>query len=174
MSNYPIYETERLLLKAASAEDADLVLELYNSPKWLQHIGDRNVRTLADAEAYIAKKMTPQLERLGYGNFTVIRKSDGAKMGLCGLYDREGLEGVDIGFAFLPQYEKQGYAYESALKIKHLGFERFGVSKILGITTKENVDSQRLLEKLGLRHIDMVRLPDDEEELMLYEVSKTI
>lgn len=45
---------------------------------------------------------------------TVIRKLDNVKIGTCGLYDREGIDGVDIGFAFLPEYEKKGFAFENA------------------------------------------------------------
>lgn len=104
-----ILETERLRLRSTSEEDADFVYRLLNSPQWLKYIGDRKVYSIEDARGYIQKKMLPQLERLGHSNFTVIRKSDGARMGSCGLYDREGLEGVDIGFAFLPEYEGQGY-----------------------------------------------------------------
>jgi len=113
--------------------------------------------------------MLPQLERLGYGNYTVIRKSDRAKIGTCGLYDRKGLEGVDIGFAFLPAYEGQGYGYESANKIKEAGLSVFGIKKLSAITAKENIASQKLLEKLGFYFSEFVTLPDDdEEELLLY------
>ena len=90
-------------------------------------------------------------------------------MGTCGLYDREGLEGIDIGFAFLPPYEKMGYGFESAQKLKEVAASKFGVTKISGITAKENIPSQKLLEKLGLQFIKLIKLPDDEEELMYYE-----
>ena len=168
MRKYPYLETDRLLLKPTHIDDAAYILELYNSPKWIANIGDRNVHTLEDAVAYIQKKMLPQLERLGYGNFTVIRKSDGVKMGSCGLYDRDGLEGVDIGFAFLPAYEGQGYGYESARKVMDVGIHEFGVKKISAITIKTNLASQRLIEKLGLEYIKIINLPDDPEDLMLY------
>jgi len=168
MSKIQKFETERLILRPTSLDDAAFILELLNTPKWLQFIGDRKVYNLEDAAKYISQKILPQQEKLGFSNYTVIRKSDQAKMGSCGLYDREGLEGVDIGFAFLPAYEKMGYGYESALKIKEVGFDIFKIKKIKAITTKENIASQKLLEKLGLEFSKMINLPDDEEELMLY------
>lgn len=168
---YKLFETERLILKPTSLEDAEFIFELVNTPNWLQFIGDRKVRSVEDAKEYIKNKTFPQLERLGYGNYTVIRKSDNAKVGTCGLYDREGLEGVDIGFAFLPQYEKMGYAFEAATRIKQAGLQEFGLKQIKAITIKENISSQRLLEKLGLKYITMIRIPDDPEELMLYELT---
>ena len=170
MSTYQSFETERLLLKPMSKEDAPFLLELLNSPKWIKYVGDRNVHSIEEAASYIKIKMTPQLKRLGFSNYTVIRKTDHAKLGSCGLYDREGLEGVDIGFAFLPQYEKMGYAFESANKIKELAFSQFNLKQISAITTKENKDSQKLLEKLGLKYMKIINIPDDDEDLLLYEL----
>ncbi len=169
---YQSFETERLLLRPTNEKDADFLVELLNSPKWLQFIGDRKVRNSEDALKYIAEKITPQLERLGFSNYTVIRKSDRQKIGTCGLYDREGIEGVDIGFAFLPRYEKQGYAYESAIKVKEAGFRHFGVQKMSAITVRENHASQALLKKLGFEYIKLIKIPNDEELLMLFELEK--
>ena len=95
------FETERLILKPSSEEDAAFVLELLNTPKWLKFIGDRNVRTVEQAKAYIRSRMISGQTRQAYVSFTIIRKADQAKIGTCGLYDREGVEGIDIGFSFL-------------------------------------------------------------------------
>jgi [ribosomal protein S5]-alanine N-acetyltransferase len=164
------FETTRLFLKPALTEDADFILELFNTPKWLSFIGDRNVKSRADAEQYIQTKMLPQIEKLGFGNYIVIRKEDHEKIGTCGLYDREGLDGIDIGFAFLPQYEGKGYAYEAALRVKSAAFYTFDLKKINAIATKDNIPSQRLLEKLGLKFVKIIALND--EELMFYELEK--
>ena len=145
MSAYKSFETERLLLKPMSKEDASFLLELQNFPKWIKYIADRNVYTIKEAETYIKHKMTPQLKKLGFSSYTVIRKTDNAKVGSCGLYDREALEGIDLGFAFLPLYEKMGYAFESANKLKDLAFNQFNLKHISAITTSENKDSQKLL-----------------------------
>lgn len=164
------FETERLILRPTDLRDAPFILELLNTPKWLQYIGDRNVKTLGDAKDYINKKIIPDFERLGYCNYTVIRKEDDVKIGSCGLYDRPGLEGVDIGFAFLPAYEKMGYAYESASRVLEAGVGQYKLKKINAITTKENYLSQKLLEKLGLTFSKIIRVPNDPVDLMLYEL----
>ncbi|EJF10817.1 GNAT family N-acetyltransferase [Pontibacter sp. BAB1700] len=170
MTRYRSFETERLLLIPTSEDDAAFMLKLLNSPTWIRYIGDRNVHSVEEAAAYIRSKVTEQLERLGYANYTVIRKTDQEKLGVCGLYDREGLEGIDIGFAFLPEHEKKGYALEAALEIKRAGIEEFGITQMKAITVKDNVASQRLLEKLGLKFSKLVELPNDPEELLLYEL----
>jgi len=172
MNTYPTYETPRLLLKPTDESDASFILELMNTPKWHQYIGDRNVKTLEQATSYIQERMKPQFERLGYANYTLVRKEDQAKLGTCGLYDREGLEGIDIGFALLPEYERMGYALEAAQKLKILAFQEFEISAIRAITLPVNLPSQRLLEKLGLQHIDTITIPPSTEELLLYELKK--
>ncbi len=172
ISKDPTYETERLIIRPTTVEDAPFIREVMNTEGWLKNIGDRKVYTNEAAANYIKEKIRPQQERLGYSNNTVIRKSDGAKMGSCGLYDREGLEGVDIGFAFLPEYGGKGYAFEAANKIKELAFGSFGLSIISGITIEANMPSRKLLEKLGLKFIKYMHLPNDEEELMFYQIRK--
>jgi len=172
MTEYIIYETERLLLRPTSIEDAEFILELFNTPDWLKYIGDRNVLSVESAREYIKCKMLPQMERLGFGNYTVIRKSDHVSMGICGLYDREGMEGLDIGFAFLPEYRGNGYAFEAANKLKQIVLHDFGITDIVAITTKDNVASQKLLEKLGLTLTGTTKIPNDDEELFLYKISK--
>ena len=168
MKIYNTFETERLFLKATSKEDAPFILELINSPKWIQNIGDRNVNSIEEAEVYVKERMTPQLERLGYSNYTVIRKLDGAKMGTCGLYARDGLDGIDIGFAFLPEYEKQGYAHEASARLMDFAVQEMMMPMIQGVTLEENIASRKLLEKLGFKLKGTTRIPNDDEELLLY------
>ncbi len=164
------YETERLIIRPTDISDASFVLKLMNTPKWIANIGDRNVKSIVQAEKYIETKMLPQLKRLGYSNNTIILKSNQTKIGSCGLYDREGLDGVDIGFALLEEYEGQGYAFESATKIMELAKNEFNISLVSAITTKNNIPSQKLIERLGLKFIEFVNLPNDPEELMLYRI----
>lgn len=164
------FETERLVLRPTSIEDAQFIFELMNSPKWLAYIGDRGVNSKEDAEEYIKARMLPQFERLGYGNYTVTRKEDDHQLGTCGLYDREGLEGVDIGFAFLPGFENQGYGYESASLLRDAAFSKFGLKKLNAITVMENFASQKLLEKLGLEFVELIKLEGDDEKLMFYQM----
>jgi RimJ/RimL family protein N-acetyltransferase len=158
------------MLKPTSEEDAEFIFELLNTSKWIKYIGDRNIKTVENARDYIKTKMLPQLKRLGYSNYTLIRKADNCKIGTCGLYDRDGLEGIDIGFAFLPEFERKGYAFESANKLKDVAFNEFGLIGISAITVKDNISSQKLLEKLGMKLNGTTKVPNDNEELLLYKI----
>jgi len=169
---YKTFETERLFIRPTSEEDAEFILELLNAPKWIKYIGDRKVKTVENARAYIRLKMTPQLVKLGYSNYTVITKETDQKVGTCGLYDREGLEGIDIGFAFLPKHEKKGFAFEASNRIKQAALDDFKIENISAITTKDNIASQKLLEKLGLELAGTKILPNSSEELLVYKLEK--
>lgn len=170
MGRYASFETERLILKPTDLADAEFVFEQTNTAKWLANIGDRNIHSIEDAENYIKAQHISQFDRLGYGNYTIIRKHDQQRVGSCGLYDREGLKGIDIGFALLPAYERKGYAYEASLRLKEVAIEEFGLRSIGAITTKANLASQSLLTKLGLEFVEFRKIPGDDEELMYYQL----
>ena len=141
-----------------------------NTPKWLAFIGDRKINNLQAAQDYIQSKIIPQFIALGYGNYTVIRKSDNTPIGSSGLYNREGIEGIDIGFAFLPEFEGKGYAYEASHKIKELAINNFNIKKLNAITHPNNIASQNLLLKLGLTFQEKFKLPNTNEIVYRYEL----
>ncbi|MEP6260178.1 MAG: GNAT family N-acetyltransferase [Gillisia sp.] len=169
MEDFTTFQTKRLFIRPTEEGDDAFIFKLLNSPKWLKYIGDRKVGSQEEAREYIRVKMLPQLEKLGFSNYTVIKKEGNIKLGTCGLYDRPGIEGIDIGFAFLPEHEKKGYAFEACTELMRAAEEDFKLSKINAITAKDNLSSQKLLEKLGLVYTKNIRLPGEEEEVLFYE-----
>ena len=165
-----ILKTERLLLRRMTLDDDDFVLELLNSPKWIQYIGSRDVDTLEKARAYVESKVLPDYEALGFGFYIIERLDDHVRIGNCGLTMRDGMEHADIGYSLLQQYEGQGYAYESAMAVLKYGFEIHKLNHIEAIVTKDNQRSLHLIRKLGMRFKKLIELPNDDEELMLFGI----
>jgi len=163
-----VLETKRLILRRFELEDAAFILELVNDPAWLEHIGDRNVRTLEDARAYLRNGAIDMYERVGFGMYVVTLKESGESIGTCGLIKRETLDDVDIGFAFLPQFRGQGFALESAAATLEHGKTAFGLRRIVAIVSPGNRRSIRILERIGLKFERAITLPGDEEEISLY------
>ncbi len=163
-----VLETERLRLRWLRADDAAFMFELVTDPSWIEFIGDRGMKTHEEARAYIVEKYVADYERHGFGLYAVELKESGIPVGICGLIKREGLEDVDVGFAFLPRYTGLGYAGESAAAVLAHGREALGIGRVVAITTPNNVRSIRVLEKVGLRFEGLIRLPGDDEELALY------
>lgn len=162
-----ITETNRLSLRWVEESDAEFILTLLNEPGWLQYIGDKEVYTLEDANRYILNGPRAMYEQNGFGLFLAERKLDHTPIGLCGLIKRDGLEDVDIGFAFLSAYQSQGYAYEAACATVEFAKES-GIKRLVAITSKDNEPSSKLLEKLGMTFDGYVTLPNDTEELKKY------
>ena len=165
-----VLETERLILRRLSADDAAPILRLLNEPSFLQFIGDRSVRTLDGAREYIASGPVASYERFGYGMYMTEVKSDGTPIGLCGLVNRDSLDDVDVGFAFFPEFWKQGYGYESAVAVMDHAKTTLGLTRLVAITAPDNRASVRLLEKLGLSFERMIRLPEDTAESRLFAI----
>ncbi len=163
-----VLETERLILRRFTVEDAPFLLALLNDPAWIEFIGDRGVRTVDDARANILNVHLATYERLGFGFYLTARKSDGGPIGICGLIKREGLDDVDIGFALLSDFRAGGYAFEAARAVMAYGKNELKLTRIVGITSHNNVSSIKLLEKLGLKYERMVALPKIEGEVMLF------
>ncbi len=164
-----ILETERLLLREQNEGDTTFILALMNSPGWLKYIGDRGIKTEEDARKYILDKSVPSYKKHGFGFYLTELKEGSVPIGICGLVKRDGLEHVDIGFAFLPEYEGRGYGVESASAVMIYAKTVLGIDTIAAITTKDNGPSINLVKKIGLHFKELIKLPGNEEELMLFE-----
>lgn len=144
-----VCQTARLVLRPLTTDDAAFILALLNDPDWLRFIGDRKIRSHEDAARYIADGPQAMRARHGFALDAVVRKADGATMGLCGLIKRDSLDDVDLGFAFLPAYRGEGYAREAAQATLEHGEREFALRRVAAITSPDNVRSIRLLESLG-------------------------
>lgn len=161
-------ETQRLVLRRLTAEDAPFVLRLLNDPDWLRFIGDKSVHSLDDARDYLRKGPIAMYARNGFGLLLTALKDGGVPIGMCGLIRREGLADVDIGFAFLPAFRGRGYALESAKAVMSHGRSVLGLDRIVAIASLDNESSARLLDRLGFRRERRIRLREDADELQLF------
>jgi RimJ/RimL family protein N-acetyltransferase len=163
-----ILETPRLLLNEFTEDDASFIVELLNSPDWLQYIGDRNVRTTEDARRFINEKYIDSYKKNGFGLYAVVLKENNITIGMCGLIKRDSLEDIDIGFAFLPEYISKGYGFESAVEVLKYGKEILNLKRIVAITIKSNNKSVNLLKKIGMKFEKSFFMEGDSEELLLF------
>lgn len=161
-----VRETERLNLRWLDIKDAPFILELVNDPAWIQFIGDKGVRNLEDAKNYILNGPVDMYKKIGFGLYLVERKEDLTPLGMCGLIKRDSLEDVDIGFAFLEKFRSKGYGYESAAAVMEYGVQKLGMKRIVAITSIDNINSGKLLEKVGLRFEKIIS--GSEEDLKLF------
>ena len=163
-----ILETERLRLRKFNYSDASFIVELTNSLGWLAYIGDRNIRTKEDAINYIMNGPLKSYATHGFGLSAVELKTSGELIGMCGLLKRDYLNHPDIGFAFLPDYMGQGYAFEIVSATMNYATEMLAIPTILATVLPANEKSIRLLQKIGLTFSKTFVSPTDGVELLLY------
>ena len=164
----PILETNRLVLREFTVADAEFILKLLNEPSYLKFIGDKGVRTVADAQTYLTNGPITSYQKNGFGVYLTALKENDTPVGMCGLIKRDGLLDVDIGYAFLPAYWGKGYASEAAEATMVYGKMKLGLERIVGITAVTNQGSINVLQKIGLKFERMIILPGEDEEIMLF------
>ena len=162
-----VCETERLMLRHFSLDDAPFVMELVTDPSFIQNIRDTGVKDLDDACGYIEERLLASYAKHGFGLYLVALK-DGTPVGMCGLVKRDGLDDADIGYALLPRYWSQGYAQEAARAVMLFAREELKLRRVVGITDPDNQPSARLLQKLGLKFDKIVTLPNIDGVSSLY------
>jgi ribosomal-protein-alanine N-acetyltransferase len=161
-------ETERLVITHLSSDDASFMLELLNQESFIRNIGDRGVRSVDDARAYIENGPMASYARHGFGLNRVALRDAGPVIGICGLLKRDHLDHPDIGFALLPGFWSQGYAREAADAVMAHGRGQLGLRRILATTALDNVDSIRLLEKMGFQFESLIQSPGYDDASRLF------
>ncbi|MDQ6761423.1 MAG: GNAT family N-acetyltransferase [Bacteroidota bacterium] len=164
--NFPAQlATQRLLIKPLNINDDEFILELLNTAGWIKFIGNRNITSLAEAKAYIQKILDN--ENIFY--WAVQLKGHDENIGIVTFIKRDYLEHHDIGFAFLPRYFNQGYAYEATMVVLYEIISDINLSHILATTVPENITSIKLLQKMGLGFEKEIEV--DKERLHVYGTS---
>lgn len=149
MTSYRIGpETERLVLRAMTVEDADAFFALNSHPEVMRYTGEPPIGSVEESRRAIAEY--PDFDTVGFGRWAAVLKESGAMIGFCGLKHLADLDEVDIGFRFLPEYWGQGLATEAALATLGFGFGTIGLERIIGLVMPENGASVRVLEKIGM------------------------
>jgi RimJ/RimL family protein N-acetyltransferase len=164
-----ICETERLIVRKFTLDDAPFIMTLLNSPNWIEFLGDRNIHTVADAALYLSNGPLASYTQREFGLYLVALKDTNVPIGMSGLIKRDGLEHVDVGFALLPEYTGQGYAYEATKAVLDYGYNTLRLPHIVAIARADNKNSVALLEKLGMKFSDNIMLLGIEHPLCLFK-----
>lgn len=167
MKPIKILETGRLLLRVFDPNaDADFVLKLVNNPTFIQFIGDKNIRDIDGAKRYIQDQVEKYLSN-GFGMWCVELLDSSTPIGMCGLIKRTYLDHPDIGFAFLPEYQSQGYGFEAAGATLSYARHTMNIPLLQAIISPENTASINLIHKLGFS-FENTMLNDRNEKVLLF------
>jgi ribosomal-protein-alanine N-acetyltransferase len=145
-----ILETERLVLREMTEDDADNLFELGQNPKVTRYIpGEPPVLMRDDALRVLRERVFPQYAR-GFGRWACIVKASGEFIGWCGVKHMPEDGEYDIGYRFLEAHWGNGYATEAARGALAFARRHLAGERVVGKAMPENVASVRVLEKIGL------------------------
>ncbi len=145
-------ETERLILRPFTLDDAEAWLHLISDPDVIRYTGDTPAGSIDEARELLRTRPLRDYAMHGYGRLAVIEKASARLVGFSGLKYVPNLQDVDIGYRFLPDCWGKGYATESARPLMEHGWRELGLKRIVATIHPDNPASGRVLEKLGLRH----------------------
>ena len=165
-----ILETPRLYICELTHDDAPFIYELLNSPGWLEFIGNRGIKNIDDAINYIENGPVKSYAENNFGLYAVKLKQENVTIGINGLIKRASLQDIDIGFAFLPEYEGKGFAMESSKAILDDAKTNKNLKRIVAITEQGNSKSICLLTKSGFVFEKLIQLEKETKELMLFAI----
>lgn len=165
-----ITETERLRLRVIRFNDAAFYLQLVNQDSWIQNINDKGLRSVEQAEQAIRDGALALQAKQGFSFYVVELRESQTALGLCGLIKRDGLDDVDLGYAFLDEHAGQGYAVEAASAVVNFAQQQLQLPRLAAITSPDNQRSQRLLAKLGFVLQRQITMPDETRPTLLYQL----
>ena len=147
----PTFETDRILMRPLTIDDAEGLNNVNRTPDVMKYIGpveDSVERT----RQYLLKGPLADYEKHGFGRHACIDKNTGQLIGFCGLKYVADFDDVDIGYRFLPEYWGKGLATETSELLMDYGKQQLGLKRIVGTALPGNKGSIRVLEKLGLTY----------------------
>lgn len=166
-----IIETERLIMRPFTLEDAQAAYEMSLDPEVMKFLGGVHTGTVEDIRDSIKENTLGDYDKYGFGRFAVIHKETNEYMGFTGLKYVIELDEVDIGYRLNHKFWRQGYGYESTLPCVDFAFNELELDRIISLAKDENIASTALMKKLGLTYEKEVHIYD--EDAVYYALNKS-
>lgn len=147
-----VLETERLILRTFTLDDAPLIYELNLDPDVTRYTFDP-VKDIEQAREILGKTILPQYALYNHGRWAVHLKQGLEFIGWCGLKARPERNEIDLGYRFQKKSWGKGYATEAAFACLEYGFEKLNLQRIVGRAIPRNEGSLKVLEKCGMSYL---------------------
>jgi RimJ/RimL family protein N-acetyltransferase len=157
-------------MRRLTLQDTAFMLDVWNDPAFIRHVGDRGMRTTEQAETALRDGVLRLYDDYGYGPFCMVLRDSAMPVGICGLFRRDNLEHPDVGFAVLPEFRGEGLAGEAAVAVIEHARDALGLHVLMAIVAPDNDASVNLIEKLGFSFERGITMPGDDEQIRLYRM----
>ena len=147
LAKYPIIETERLVLRPVTLDDAEAMFEYASNQENTRYTFPTN-QSLEEtknniAQFYLANPL---------GRWGIELKSTGEFIGTIDLHKMDTvLKKATIGYIINQKYWNRGFTTEANRVVIELAFEKIGMNKLDAFHDKDNPASGKVMEKSGMR-----------------------
>lgn len=167
--------TERLLIKEVSLNDADSLFKVWSNDAVTQYMNIESMTDVSHAENminfFIAADQNNEASRMGI----FLKGDEKAAIGSCGFnyIDFEN-DRVEIGYELHSDYWRKGYMKEALTALIDYAFETFKINRIEAKVDVKNIPSQKLLEKIGFEFEGILRGYEKQRgqyiDIMMYSI----
>lgn len=164
-----ILETERLILREFSREDEKEFSKVLLDPEAMKYFPYEF--TPEHVMSWICFSINGYKEQ-GFSFWAVIRKSDGAFLGDCGitLQNIDGEQLPEVGYHFKREFWGLGYATEAAKACVQYGLNKLKFPAMYSYMTKENTPSQKVAQRVGMKKVK--EFSGKGMDLVVYKIGK--
>lgn len=149
-----ILETERLVLRRINQDDFDDLYRMNSDPSVMKYVGDGSTRNYEQMTNELAILISHYTRKPGLGIWGTILKGTNCFVGASGLVYYDNTSEIEIGYRMLKEHWNKGYVTEASIGLLKYGFKKIGVSKLVSSAHVGNFASRRVMEKIGMHHID--------------------
>lgn len=166
-----IAETERLILRLQTYEDAASLVEMNSDNEVIRYTGDNSLANVPEARTLLEERVFPQWQKYKMGRFTVTLK-DHTYLGWCGLRYFPETDEVDLGYRFMKKHWGKGFATESSRACLDYGFKTLNLERIIAKAMPDNKDSLKVMQKLGMTFRGFHHDPTDPHPFIMYDLKR--
>lgn len=163
-------ETERLILRKFTEEDAEGIFNSYINDELFLYYANKEPRTLEDEKKSLIG-ISKKYDNTEYYNWLITLKND-IIIGAINLNIDNYNESVEFNYAISEKYYNKGYMTEALLEIKRFCLEEMHVNRFSGGCEKNNLSSKKVMEKCGIKYEGTLRnylkLRDGYHDMLIY------
>lgn len=147
-------ETDRLFVRDWKESDIPAYVSMNADEKVMEFF----LKKLTTEESLqMLEIIRTEIATSGFGFFAIERKEDNCFIGFVGLhaitFDVDFAPAIEVGWRLLPSYWGKGYAVEAAKACFALAKDKLGLDEIVAFTSLPNINSQRVMQKLGMQFV---------------------
>ncbi len=166
-----IFETDRLILRPYSLDDAEAAFEVYRDPEVCEFIRPDGPETSVENQRATIQKIMDRYNEMGNGFncWAIVEKETGGLSGSAMLKPLPGHQEIEVGWHLGRWVWGRGYAGEAGRRLLKYGFEELGLVRIVAVVDPRNTRSLSVARRLGMTEESMVRAYD--HDLVLFAMT---